>query len=697
MQKFILMLCTIVLISCSKKESYTFKYPIDVKNVEIYRDEYGVPHIFGKTDADVAYGLAWANAEDAFNWMQEAMLAGSGKMGRNLGKDGASADFFTHFIGAKELVAERYESEVSEEMKRYIEGYTQGVNAFAAKHPEKVLYKGLFPTTPQVILQNYIVSMSFLVDASKPIQDILDGNMPVFDKAVGSNAFAVSRTKSTENQTYLCINPHFMVDGPLSFYEAHVNSQEGLNFHGVMFQGMMAMIMGNNENLGYGMTYNHFDGVDVYKLKMVEGKKLTYQIDEKEYPLEKRPIYLKVKIAKWLTIPVKRTTYWSEIGPVLKSKDGNYYAIRFWANKSLRLPEQLLKMSKSKNMDEFKAALDIQALAMFNIVYADKEDNIYYLSNGHIPKRKLDDSLNYEIALDGGSSDNIWDKILTIEELPQVKNPECGYVFNANNSPFNATCRESNKDRTAYHPLSSTWDGENNRSERLREIFNENEKFDFAAIKAIKFDTKYPKESKFLESIQALYQIDATKYPDLAPHIVALQNWDRVVTNESVAAAWSARTFQHIFNKNEYTDKQFITGFECTEAEIIEAIQAAKDSFQLHFGKLNVTKGELMRIKRGDKDFPDPGFPDLLAASYGKEYGDGTYVPMYSDSYAHAIAFDSTGPVKMETLVVFGPSSDPEHPRSTIEMERYSKQQMKSMTLKREDIVKDASKMYHPE
>jgi acyl-homoserine-lactone acylase len=112
--------------------------------------------------------------------------------------------------------------------------------------------------------------------------------MPVFDKAVGSNSFAVSKTKSTENQTYLCINPHFMVDGPLSFYEAHVNSQEGLNFHGVMFQGMMAMIMGNNENLGYGMTYNHFDGVDVYKLKMVEGKKLTYQIDEKEYCARKK-------------------------------------------------------------------------------------------------------------------------------------------------------------------------------------------------------------------------------------------------------------------------------------------------------------------------------------------------------------------------------------------------------------------------
>jgi acyl-homoserine-lactone acylase len=697
MHKLLLFCCSIILFSCTKEEDYTFEYPIDVKNVEIYRDEFGVPHIFGKTDADVGFGLAWANAEDAFDWMQEAMLAGSGKMGKYQGKEGAPVDFFTHFIGAKELVEARYNEDVSDEMKRYIEGYTQGVNAYAAKYPEKVLLKGLFPTTPQIILQNYIVSMSFLVGASEPIQNILDGNMPVFDKAVGSNAFAISKTKSTEDLTYLCINPHFMVDGPLSFYEAHVNSQEGLNFHGVMFQGMMAMIMGNNENLGYGMTYNHFDGVDVYQLKMVEGKKLTYQIDDKEYSLEKRPVYLKVKLAKWLTIPVKKTTYWSEIGPVLKSKNGDFYAVRFWANKSLKLPEQLLKMSKAQNFEAFKSALDIQALAMFNIVYADKEDNIFYLSNGHIPYRKLEDTIDYTTAIDGGSSANIWDRILTIDELPQVKNPDCGYVFNANNSPFNASCSTNNADRSIYHRLSSTWDGENNRSVRLREIFDEQSEFDFNAIKAIKFDTKYPKQSKFLESIQALYQIDATKYPELAPHILELQNWDRVVTNESVAAAWSARTFQYIFDKNEYNDKQFITGFQCTEAEIIEALQAAKDSFQLHFGKLNVTKGELMRIKRGGKDFPDPGYPDLLASSYSREFGDGTYVPIYSDSYAHVVAFDSTGPVQMQTLTVFGPSSDPEHPRSTIEMERYSKQQMKSMHLKREEIVKDASKLYHPE
>ncbi|MEZ5023182.1 MAG: penicillin acylase family protein [Chitinophagales bacterium] len=213
--------------------------------------------------------------------------------------------------------------------------------------------------------------------------------------------FALASNITTDKQTYLAINPHFYAEGPLSFYEAHVNSEEGLNFHGALFQGMMAVVMGNNENLGYGMTYNHFDGVDVFKLKMVEGEKLTYELDGKKHQLEKRKVWLKVKLGKVLVIPVSRMTYWSELGPVLKSKDGEFFAVKFWANTTVRLPEQLIAMNKATDLKSFKAALDIQALAMFNIVYADKEDNIYYISNGQVPYRPIGDERDYSKALPG--------------------------------------------------------------------------------------------------------------------------------------------------------------------------------------------------------------------------------------------------------------------------------------------------------
>ncbi|MEZ5003845.1 MAG: penicillin acylase family protein [Chitinophagales bacterium] len=685
-------------ISCSNsKMEYVDHDQVDPKNVEIYRDEYGVPHIFGKTDAEAAYGLAWANAEDGFDWMQETLLAGSGRMGRYLGKEGAAIDFFNHFIGAEKLIKEKFDSDVPESTLRYMEGFCQGINAYAAAHPDEVLLKGLFPTNPKELMKSYIVSMSFLVGASDPIQKILDSDFPVNEEGLGSNAYALASTRTENGQTFLAINPHFYAEGPLSFYEAHIKSDEGLNFHGALFQGMLAVVMGNNEHLGYGMTYNHFDGVDVFKLKMVEGEKLTYELDGQKHQLGKRKVWLKVKLGKFLVIPVSRTTYWSELGPVLKSKDNEFFAVKFAANQTVRLPEQLIAMNKATDLESFKAALEIKALGMFNIVYADKEDNLFYVSYGQIPKRPVGDDRDYTKALRGDRSDMIWQEILTVDELPHVLNPSCGYVFNSNNSPFLATCEGENDNPTRLHSSVSLWDGGNNRSARLREFLESDSIYSFNQFKAIKFDTRFPKTSKFLESLSSIYAIDAAQYDDLKKPIQWIQNWDRHVTNESVAAAWFARTMTTIFEQKDYTDKQFITGVELSEAEFVNALRKTKENFMANFGKLDVTKGELMRVRRADKDFPDPGFPDLLPASYGQEYGDGTLVPIYSDSYTHFVSFDKNGPTNMQTLTVFGPSSDTTSERSTIEMERYSRQEPKTMSLQYDEIVKDTSRLYHPE
>ncbi|MEZ5023183.1 MAG: penicillin acylase family protein [Chitinophagales bacterium] len=296
----------------------------------------------------------------------------------------------------------------------------------------------------------------------------------------------------------------------------------------------------------------------------------------------------------------------------------------------------------------------------------------------------------------GDNSELIWQRILSIDELPNVLNPDCGYIFNSNNSPFNATCTDNNCDPNLLHKSVNLWDGGNNRSNRLEEIFNETIEFDWEKFKSMKFDTQFPQSGKFIESLRVINQIDATKYEDVQAPIEWMQNWDRHVTNESVPAAWFARAMMIIFKKNGYTDKHFITGIDLSEEEFVAAMRGTKENFMTNFGKLEVTKGELMRVRRADKNFPDPGFPDLLPASYGKEYGDGTLVPVFSDSYTHFVSFDKNGPTKIETLTVFGPSSDTTSERSTIEMERYSKQQPKSMSLNRSEIVKDEGRLYYP-
>jgi acyl-homoserine-lactone acylase len=217
---------------------------IDPKNVTIVRDSFGIPHIFAKTDAEVAYGLAWANAEDAFQTSQDLIYAGKGFVGRKDGISGAKTDFFVHSIGARELVEKNFDSDLSPAFKKYLDGFVQGINAYAAAHPKEVKIKRAFPITSKDMVASYVVVMSALSWVQGQVGDAVGGkydntalDFPTHPiPSVGSNAFALNSTKTIDGKTYLCINPHMQMEGPLSFYEAHLQSEEGLNIEGSMFQ-----------------------------------------------------------------------------------------------------------------------------------------------------------------------------------------------------------------------------------------------------------------------------------------------------------------------------------------------------------------------------------------------------------------------------------------------------------------------------
>ena len=309
-------------------------------------------------------------------------------MGKLKGKSGAAIDYFVHAIGAARLVEEKFDTDLSKDYIKYLEGYCQGINDYAAAHPKEVLMKNVFPITPKQMVTSYVVAFSALSGVAEAVESAVKGDFSKkVKRALGSNAYAMNSTRTQDGKTYLCINPHFMVEGPFSFYEAHMQSEEGLNMTGTLFQGGTSLVMGANEHLGWAKTFNFFDRADVFQLTMHPDRKLTYQFDGKWHELEKRPIGLRVKVLGFLTLPVRKTTYWSKIGPVIKSKDGNFYAVRALSAMTIGAGEQYYHMNKARNFDEFKAALDMQRIPMFNIIYADKADNIYYLHNGLYPDR----------------------------------------------------------------------------------------------------------------------------------------------------------------------------------------------------------------------------------------------------------------------------------------------------------------------
>ena len=683
--------------SCYASNKYQYKTIINPENITIARDEYGVPHIFGKTDAEVAYGLAWANAEDAFHLMQESLYSTTGLAGKVKGKEGAAFDFFVHAIDAKNTVEDRFYKDLTPEFIEYIEGYCQGINAFAEAHKDQVVLKKMFPLTPKEIVQVYLVTFSAMVGVADPVQSIMEGTINEKKKeeeraAMGSNAFAMNSLITTDDHTYLCANPHFMVEGPLTFYEAHIKSEQGLNITGSIFQGGTSVFIGNNEHLGWGQTWNYFDGVDVYELKMHPKKKLMYELDSVWHKLEKRRVWLKVRVKKWLTIPVPKTTYWGEHGMVLKSKDGGFYAVRSLAYHNIMAGQQYYYMNKATNFEEFMTALRMEGLSKFNIVYADKDDNIYYVSNGLIPDRKV--HYDWSGIVPGNDSKYLWHGAIPVDSLPNNLNPECGFVYNTNNTPFSATCEAHNDDCDRLPSYVDMRPGENNRSLRFQEIVEEKVFFNFEDFKKIKFDDQYPETSPFLTSIQGLFDLDPEKYPHISEPISLVRAWDKTADTSSVSATMYGLAMGYLFRG--FMDGPFVSGLDKTEDDFAKSLEYAQDHLMEHFGTLQVPMKEIQRFVKNGRDYTVPGGPDFLMANYPtKPYKNGSFKLEYGDTYIHFVKFSKNGPEQIETLLPFNtlPTAD-DYVDQTI---MYQKRQTKTMSLDKEEILNKAIKIYHPE
>lgn len=685
-------LLILLILACCQMQAQTFA-PIDPTNIDIVRDKWGVPHIYGKTDAEAAYGLAWANAEDAYEVMQELLIMGKGKSGIHQGKSGAEIDFFRHVIQAEAIVKQELPN-MPDDFLKYIDGYVQGANAYAAKFPEEVAVKNLFPITINDALVSYVVAMSAMTDASGALSSIYNGSVEKDTvMGLGSNAFAASSSKTIDGETYLCINPHLQMIGAFSFYEAHINSEEGLNVHGALFPGGTSVFMGANEHLGWGMTWNHFERGDTYKLKMHPKKKLMYEYDGQWLKLEKKKIWLKVKLGK-VVIPVPKTSYMSVMGPTVKvPKTDSYYAFRYPAFMDISAPLQWYKMDKATNYTEFKAALDLVGVSLFNLVYADKEDNILYASIGQVPLRS--DALANAKVLNGSNSKNVWQRIRTFDELPQLKNPLSGYVYNTNNTPFLCTAPSYSIDKSLFPKHLDTRPGQNNRAEVMSHFFESHEKISFEQFQAIKFDNSYSRDAYVTQHLMPYLTMDFSAHPDIEDYLTKMANWDMVADSLDENAACFMVAMDKIFKAKGYGDKQFILGLDISEEDFITGVRQAKAWFLKYYGTIDVGLGEIFKAKKGEMVVTSPGYPDALAANYGKEKN-GKYYLEYGDTYTQFVRFNKDGIVEMRTQVPFGNSYDPESPYYFNQAGLFRDQQTKKMTLNRNEIYENAVEIYHP-
>ena len=661
---------------------------INPAKIDIIRDSFGVPHIFGKTDPDVAYGLAWAHAEDDFGTIQQSLMAGKSMLAQYQGKKGASIDYIIHLLRIPELVEAKYESDLSPAFKKLLEGYAAGLNAYATAHPKEVLLKKIFPVTPKDMVQYSVLQLCVLSGADKALSSIFGGTVPLLEnyKTAGSNAFAFNSAKTTDGQVYLDINAHQPLEGPVAFYEAHLNSEDGWNIIGANFPGAPCILHGCNEYLGWAHTVNAPDKLDVYQLEMNPKNKLQYKFDGKWETLEVKTAPLKVKVAG-VAVPLSKKAYWSKYGPTIITPKG-VFSIRMPAQMDIRGLEQWYAFNKAKNFTEFKKALDMLAIPGYNIVYADRYDTIFYISNGRIPVR--DKSYNWKTTLPGNTSKTLWTELHPLSNLPQVLQPKSGYVYNTNHSPFHSTEGIDNpvvKDITmGYETL------ENNRSMRFAELMQPLNKVSYEDFKRIKFDRQFPSSFYYPSKIDTVFLLNSIEFPDIADIITQLGNWNRNSDAESIGAG----TFffvQAAANKNKAL---YLQNKSISKTLAAQLLREAKQTMLKDFGKTNIALGEVQKLVRGTKEIPLPGLPDVLAPMYSVPYKDGKWKGNQGDAYIELVRFTKDGP-QIESLNVYGASAKKDSPHYTDQMEMFTRQQTKKMTLNKAEVYKNAKSIYHPQ
>ena len=676
-----------IFISCS-----IFSQKVDVNNIEIIRDKYGVPHIYSNTDKELAYGLAWAHSEDDFKTIQEAYLAGNALLSKHIGLRGAPVDFLTQLIQSEEVIDSLFET-IDKKFIEVAEGYAQGINRYAELNPEKVLVKKLFPITPKKMLKYSFLQLFISSEGDRAIRAIFENDFESLNfqrrNELGSNLFSFSTKKTNNGETYMAVNTHQPLDGPTSWYEAHLESKEGTSIIGATFAGAPCILTGSNKNLAWTHTVNRPDKTDIFQLEMVKNSKRKYYFDNKILKLKK---YRGKAFINILGIPIRvsKKYYSSVYGPTLKNKTG-FFSVRTGSLFKVRALEQWWKMNKATSFDEFYSILEMNEIPGYNIGYADKDDNIFYISNGLIPIRN--DKFKWTGVLPGNTSETLWTDYYKTHELPQVINPESGYIYNANHSPFKSTSIDENPNPKDFASNMGYETFDNNRSTRIFELVESYKSIDYEDFKKIKYDNKFPTPFNYnFMDVNKIMEMKRDDYPEIADLIKQIQNWDRSTDATSTGAGAYAMFYYTLADKyfyKSYYDRNF------SKSLIADCLVEVKKRMKKYFNSTIIKLGDFQKLVRGDKEMPIFGMPDVITAMNASKYKDGKVQVTHGESYIQLVKFSSKG-TEIESIISYGSSDNEESPHYNDQMEKYSKFQTKKMSFDRDWVLNNSKRIYNP-
>ena len=641
--------------------------------VTIERDKWGIPHVHGVRDADTAFGFAYAQAEDGWELIQETMPFYRGESARYNGIDAAPADYMIHWLGVRDWVAEGYASQLTPKTRLLVEAYTDGLNYFAEKHPDRV-DRSMLPITKEDVITGFVVRHLMFYGFDQVLKEVvgptrarevakLTADLGLTSIPIGSNAIAVAPPLTDDGATRLMINSHQPTDGPVAWYEAHISSDEGLDIMGGTFPGSPLISLGFNDSIAWGVTVNKPDVVDVYVLEMNPDNPDQYRLDGEWKNLEKTTVDLAVKILGPLVWTVNRDIYRSEHGPVMKTDHG-VYALRFGGQGEIRQVEQWYAMNRAKNRDQWLDAMRLHRFASFNFVFADRDGNTSFIHNSMTPKRKP--GYDWQMYLPGDDSSLIWTEYLAFDELPQVHNPSHGFLTSTNQTPFAVAHDSDNPNESEYSPTDGYQTRMTNRAVRSLELLDSLAPISREDFAAIKYDKAYSPNSRAGRYLAAAIKATAQTENELYQQARSiLSAWDLNADIESRGAALGVCIISVEWKAEQDGIDPPAPG---------DVLETCADKLMAIIGRLDPTWGSVNRHTRGDINVPIGGAPDTLRAIYGVGLEEQGYLQTVGgDGLYYLVSWHQDGELEVEGVHHYGSATmQPESPHYADQAENFA-------------------------
>ncbi|MFZ1741503.1 MAG: acylase [Pontixanthobacter sp.] len=687
-----------------------------IYSAEIIRSEFGVPHIYGETDADVAYGIAMAHAEDDFFTLQDVVAMARGRYGAIAGEEGVQIDYAYYLLDARGTAKSQYAA-LPADTRALFDAYATGLNEYAEQHPAELKLASLFPVNGEDIAAGFALRQPFFFGLSNIIGPLVAGEemrpefgppIPDYENAPvaapvaapakpvktarsmpiatgeegamsGSNAWAIAPAKSGDGVTRLVSNSHQPWRGGVAWYEMVVESGEGWHFAGANFPGSPFPFLGHNEHLGWTNTVNRPDMTDVYKLEM-DDSGTRYKLDGKWRELEVRHEILPVKMGP-LVLPIPQTFYRSEHGPVIKNDKG-FFAIRYGGMGNLGQLDAYYRLNKASTFAEWQSIIARMDIPSTNFIYGDQEGNIAYVYNAAIPDRPA--GPDWRNILPGNDSKLIWHGTVAYDAIPKVVNPLSGWVYNSNNQPFSAAGPVDDIDPASVPPEMGVELKMTNRARRVEQLMAQYPVIDRKTLESIKYDTGYVRAGYVADMMDGVAALDLSDDTELQRGQKLLASWD--MTSDSVGKADAlALLMIRPWMSAEYQNKPL--------PDPREELEKSVEHLKTHFGRIDPPMSELLRLRQGDVDLPLDGGSDTLRASTLWDVDDdGRLSVKHGDSFLMFVEWEPGKRVRSQSIQPYGAATTrPADPHYTDQAQLFIQHRLKPVHFWRVDALENAT------